>query len=108
MICAFCFPSYTTAIARFSLRDVDLTDNAGNSAAAFSFLRELDERNKTKDSEATAEDREKIDKQKITFKKREKKKESEGAGADEDKVTKKKKSPAMTLSHLMDEEEEED
>jgi len=82
---------------KYSLEDVDVTDNAGNSAAAFEFLRQLDGRKRK--MEEIEGDRE----EKVLFKQPVKKRDGV-----EGKKEKKPSSKGPTLSHLMDEDEEED
>ena len=102
---------------KYSLEDVDLLDNASNSQAAFSFLREMDERKRKEGGQEEEHDLSSST-GKITFKKPTKNKEGAVASSSKrgrlDISTKKggssKDRATMRLSHLMgdDEEEEED
>ncbi len=79
---------------------MDVLNNSSNAQAAFSFLRELDERKK-RDGEDKELDQEKGDK--IAFKRPSKKKSGETA---DETPPPKRAGKEMKLSHLMDEEED--
>ena len=95
---------------KYSLKDVDVLNNKSNSAAAFDFLRQMDDRKRKAETEM---DEEEISDRKIVFKKPKKDEETatSSTSKDEDeKAPKKKKKKAskksqMTLSHLIDEDE---
>jgi len=108
------FKADPSKYTKYSLKDVDLLNNRSNTAAAFDFLREVKERDG-----GPVEERFEVDSgQKIVFKKKSKEEgpsKEEAATSDQGEAPpkkkekkKEKKSPAMSLSHLMDEEEEED
>lgn len=101
------FKKNPSKYVKYSLEDTDVTSNRANSQAAFSFLRELDERKrKTEDNE---EDMKNMEKGKIVFKRPNAKSKSgeKDEGGSSSKAKKKKSSVSM-LSHLMEEEEEDD
>ena len=87
---------------KYSLKDTDLLNNKSNSQAAFSFLREMDERKRKVDQD----DDEGDEKKKVVFKKP---KKDEGRKSEDKKKdeTKKQKKSQMTLSHLMNDDEDE-
>ncbi len=91
---------------KYSLADVNLPTNKSNSQAAFDFLNELKKRKKDEAGGEEEEEERVADGAKIEFKKPTKKKREEEKEEDDQKKSKKKKSKQMTLSHLMDEEED--
>ena len=91
---------------KYSLKDVDLTNNRSNSEAAFAFLDELRKRNQ--DGEVEDKFNAHQSGQKIVFKKPTKKKEEKEESSSSSPASKaKKKSGGPTLSFDMDDEEEE-
>lgn len=96
---------------KYSLKDVDLTSNRGNTQAAFAFLQEIQDRKRKMEpsqEEENEEDRRMKESGQIQFKPRTSSSSKSGQQSTSGSKSRANEKKIMRLSHLMEDEEDED